>query len=52
MRRLQALLDLLPETAISLVDEKPVIDYDKCKGCGICVHECPVKAIEFVRETV
>ncbi len=19
-----------------------VIDYDCCKGCGLCVHECPV----------
>ena len=28
----------------------PVIDYDYCKGCGICVNECPVKAIEFVKE--
>jgi pyruvate ferredoxin oxidoreductase delta subunit len=26
------------------------IDYDYCKGCGICAEECPVKAIEMVRE--
>ncbi|MBU4368393.1 4Fe-4S binding protein, partial [Patescibacteria group bacterium] len=25
-------------------------DYDICKGCGICAEECPVKAIEMVKE--
>jgi 2-oxoacid:acceptor oxidoreductase delta subunit (pyruvate/2-ketoisovalerate family) len=26
-------------------------DYDYCKGCGICVQECPCGAIEMVKET-
>ena len=26
------------------------IDYDHCKGCGICASECPVKAVELVME--
>lgn len=26
------------------------IDYDYCKGCGICAQECPVKAIKMERE--
>jgi NADPH-dependent glutamate synthase beta subunit-like oxidoreductase len=26
-------------------------NYDYCKGCGICVEECPCGAIDFVRET-
>jgi len=26
------------------------IDYDYCKGCGICAQECPFKAISMVRE--
>jgi len=26
------------------------IDYDNCKGCMACAEECPVKAIERVRE--
>ncbi|MEM0372174.1 MAG: 4Fe-4S binding protein [Ignisphaera sp.] len=51
-----------PEPAISIID-KPYrvatgkewkfsleIDYNFCKGCGLCVEECPVKAIDFVEE--
>lgn len=26
------------------------IDYEFCKGCGICAHECPSHFIEMVRE--
>ena len=28
------------------------IDLDYCKGCGICVAECPCGAIEMVPETI
>ncbi len=28
------------------------IDYDYCKGCGICVFECPRSAISYVEEEV
>jgi 2-oxoacid:acceptor oxidoreductase delta subunit (pyruvate/2-ketoisovalerate family) len=31
--------------------EAYAIDYDYCKGCGICVQECPSGAIEMVPET-
>lgn len=30
--------------------EYPSIDYEYCKGCGICSNECPVNAIEMRRE--
>jgi 2-oxoacid:acceptor oxidoreductase delta subunit (pyruvate/2-ketoisovalerate family) len=33
-------------------DEPYAIDYDFCKGCGICVAECPCGAIELVPETI
>lgn len=29
-----------------------VFNYDYCKGCGICVQECPCGAIEMVKEIV
>ena len=38
-----------PEAAISQDEEnkRVVFIYDECKGCGICAHECPLKAIEM-----
>lgn len=42
-----------PDLAIHVNDGKMTgIDYDYCKGCGICAHECPEKAnaIEMVPE--
>jgi 2-oxoacid:acceptor oxidoreductase delta subunit (pyruvate/2-ketoisovalerate family) len=32
--------------------EKYLIDLDYCKGCGICVHECPAGAITMVPEEI
>jgi pyruvate ferredoxin oxidoreductase delta subunit len=29
----------------------PAIDYEYCKGCGICAEECPARAISMVEET-
>jgi Fe-S-cluster-containing hydrogenase component 2 len=34
-----------PTGAITVVDNLPVIDYDKCIVCGKCAEECPVKCI-------
>lgn len=60
--------EFCPEDAIVLEDGKDVdggtrkfvvgINYFHCKGCGLCVRECPVnkegvaKAITFVRDEV
>ncbi len=33
-----------PENAIIVRNEEVIgINYDYCKGCGICANECPVK---------
>lgn len=43
-----------PDSAIVLKDGKVVgIDYDHCKGCGICSKECPTKpkAIQMFNES-
>ena len=40
-----------PDVAISKDEAgEYVIDYDHCKGCGICVNECPREAMELVEE--
>jgi pyruvate ferredoxin oxidoreductase gamma subunit len=40
-----------PDDAISVSDAgEPIIDYDHCKGCMICVAQCPPHAIEAVPE--
>ncbi|HQT90846.1 MAG TPA: NAD(P)-binding protein [Candidatus Kryptobacter bacterium] len=40
-----------PDVAISKdAHGEYVIDYDHCKGCGICVNECPREAMELVPE--
>ncbi len=42
-----------PEGVIYKVDQQAhVLDIDErfCKGCGICAKECPVTAIQMVKE--
>jgi pyruvate ferredoxin oxidoreductase delta subunit len=34
-----------PEGAIERTEDKVEIDYDYCKGCGVCANECARKAI-------
>ena len=45
-----------PDNAVIKVDPTGSyayeIDYDFCKGCGICAQECPCGAIEMVPETI
>jgi pyruvate ferredoxin oxidoreductase gamma subunit len=41
-----------PDGAINVDDEgSPHIDYEHCKGCMVCVAQCPPHAIEAVSET-
>ena len=40
-----------PDSCIMVKDSKLVgIDYEYCKGCGICARECPKKVITMVEE--
>ena len=39
-----------PSTIIRKEDDTIEINYDYCKGCGICAKVCPIGAIEMVRE--
>jgi 2-oxoacid:acceptor oxidoreductase delta subunit (pyruvate/2-ketoisovalerate family) len=40
-----------PESAIARDGENRVsINYEYCKGCGICSEVCPSKAITIVKE--
>jgi len=41
-----------PEASIKRENDGTVsIDYEYCKGCGVCASECSVKAIVMERET-
>jgi len=39
-----------PDMAIMRGEKVVEINYDFCKGCGICAAECPVKAITMEEE--
>lgn len=39
-----------PDGVISKGEEKLTIDYDYCKGCGVCAYECKLGAIDMVKE--
>jgi pyruvate ferredoxin oxidoreductase gamma subunit len=39
-----------PDSAISVENGTPLIDYDHCKGCMVCVGICPPHAIEGIPE--
>lgn len=39
-----------PDGVIDKSGDKLEIDYDYCKGCGICAHECKIKCIEMEKE--
>ncbi len=28
---------------------KPVVDYDKCMACGVCIMACPLSCLELTK---
>ena len=44
---------LCPDASVLKQEEGtvPVLDYEYCKGCGICENECPVGVIDMEKET-
>ncbi len=41
---------ICPEGVIDRTVTPYSIDYNFCKGCGLCAYECPTKAITMVKE--
>ncbi len=41
-----------PDMAITATDQGYEVDTDYCKGCGLCVAECPTGAIRMVEDLV
>lgn len=41
---------LCPDGVIDKSEDKLSIDYDYCKGCGVCAHECKLGAIQMFKE--
>jgi pyruvate ferredoxin oxidoreductase delta subunit len=39
-----------PDVSITRSADQVEIDYNHCKGCGICSAECPVRCISMVEE--
>lgn len=39
-----------PESAIYRTEDKVEIDYEYCKGCGVCADECARGAIKMEEE--
>ena len=37
-----------PQGAIAMIDNLPVIDYEKCVSCHHCVEKCPRKVIKEI----
>jgi len=41
-----------PDICVAVMDGNYEFDYDYCKGCGICSHECPAGVIRMATEAL
>lgn len=41
---------ICPDGVIDRTGDVYEIDYNFCKGCGLCAAECPLRAIKMVKE--
>lgn len=44
--------EICPESAIKMVEGRPVWVKDKCTHCLACIHRCPVEAIQYSKKTI
>ena len=49
-RKCKKCVDFCPDIAIFIGEDSAEIDYDYCKGCGICKNVCIYMAIEMREE--
>lgn len=43
--------EVVREITIQIRLQQPYMDMEKCIGCGVCEHECPVSGIKAIRIT-
>jgi len=46
-----ACAEICPVDAVSMAEERPVVDQDWCIGCSVCAVSCPTGAISIVRRS-
>jgi len=39
--------EVCPHGAIKLENNRPVVDFEKCTVCGLCLSECPVRVFDI-----
>jgi Fe-S-cluster-containing hydrogenase component 2 len=44
-----ACTEICPVDAVTMVDERPVVDTNWCIGCSVCAVSCPAEVISIKR---
>ncbi|MBM4761065.1 4Fe-4S binding protein [Bacillus sp. B15-48] len=40
-------VDICPQHALKVSDEKLIFESDKCSDCKLCIHQCPTEALNY-----